>query len=334
MRKFGLHRHLSSQKLTELLDGRLSGRQEADALRTVAACRHCQEELDSLRTAKSLLQELPQLAPPRNFTLTTAPTFNPAVERQPRRRWPTRAPAWAYAGAASLAGLAIVIGVLVGSRLTFLDWQNSSPETSMAAIQEEAKEAEQADTAFYRGAQPEAAPELPAFTTAPPALTEYAEGDNAAPETASPLAGAGQAAADESPVEPEQAARSISAREAQQTADQASTAVELTRWPAVEETAASEYSEIAPKAQEAAPGSAVTLMATPVDDAPDLPGQSDAGVEPSGKTAQDAQLTPDVPDTRLPTENARGWLWVGLVIAFAALLSGIVLLAIRLKRRR
>jgi len=104
---FGRHRHLSLEVLSEYLDGRLSDGEREGISRRLNSCSLCREELDSLRVTVSLLQGLEDAPIPRNFTLAGPPPA-PAVARQPL---PFRAPNWAYAGAASLAGLALAFMV-------------------------------------------------------------------------------------------------------------------------------------------------------------------------------------------------------------------------------
>ena len=63
------------------------------------SCSRCREELDSLRATISHLRQLPQHTLPRSFTLAGPPP-QIAAGRSDQTRW---VPAWAYAGAASLA---------------------------------------------------------------------------------------------------------------------------------------------------------------------------------------------------------------------------------------
>jgi hypothetical protein len=104
---FGRHRHLSHEVLSEYQDGRLHGAQRERVSRQVNSCAFCQEELESLRTITSLLRDLPDTPVPRSFTLAAPPP----VETTQSAARPFRAPSWAYAGAASLAGLALAVMV-------------------------------------------------------------------------------------------------------------------------------------------------------------------------------------------------------------------------------
>ena len=107
---FGLHRHLKLQLLSQYLDGRLSATGEARVGREVASCATCQDELESLQATVSLLARLPEIPLPHSFTLATAPTFNTSAQRIDRPSpMVFRTPNWVYAGAASLAGLALAL---------------------------------------------------------------------------------------------------------------------------------------------------------------------------------------------------------------------------------
>lgn len=105
---FGRHRHLKLELLSEYLDGRLDTAAQARVTRQLDSCDLCRNEVDSLQSTVSLLQALPELTATRSFTLAAAPISRPVIVRQPL---PLRAPSWAYAGAASLAGLALAIMV-------------------------------------------------------------------------------------------------------------------------------------------------------------------------------------------------------------------------------
>ena len=102
---FGRHRHLSAELLSEYLDERLSGAQQARVAQQVESCTSCRDELENLRATVSLLQALPELPMRRTFTLA-APPPEPITLRQPVA---FRAPNWVYAGAASVAGLALAV---------------------------------------------------------------------------------------------------------------------------------------------------------------------------------------------------------------------------------
>jgi hypothetical protein len=102
---FRKHRHLKPEALSEYLDGRLHGAAREKVARELESCASCREELESLQATVLLLQDLPEVQVPRAFTLAGPPP-EPVAERPPVH---LRMPNWAYAGAASLAGLALAV---------------------------------------------------------------------------------------------------------------------------------------------------------------------------------------------------------------------------------
>ena len=132
------HRHIKPETLSEYLDGQLAGRERDRVGRAVAECADCQEELESLRATVSLLHTLPAFSPSRSFVLTAAPAAGPAITTEPPRFSPRRVPGWAYAGAASLAGLAVILLVLADGGLPSLQWSGGSEEPAALAMAESA----------------------------------------------------------------------------------------------------------------------------------------------------------------------------------------------------
>ena len=127
---FGRHKHLSDDRLSEYLDGRLPAGELARVDRAVAQCADCREELESLRETRSLLQSLPQFELPRSFVFSEAPAVSPARSAEPGRRVAFRMPGWAYAGAAAVAGVAaVLIVVAAGSDLWFSGAADEPSET-------------------------------------------------------------------------------------------------------------------------------------------------------------------------------------------------------------
>lgn len=126
---FGRHRHISHEVLSEYLDGRLHGAQRERVGRQVTSCALCQEELESLRATISLLRDLPDVPAPRSFTLAGPPRVV-TTQSAPR---PFRAPSWAYAGAASLAGLALAVMVSADATGLFTPSTVTPPPESFAA---------------------------------------------------------------------------------------------------------------------------------------------------------------------------------------------------------
>ena len=109
MRIFLLHRHVKTETLSDYLDGQLSPSAQRRVANHLESCAQCQRELQELRSTISYLRELPQQVPTRSFTFTAPPSRVFTTSPSPTM-W---VPAWAYAGAASLAGLALALLVLV-----------------------------------------------------------------------------------------------------------------------------------------------------------------------------------------------------------------------------
>ena len=109
MRIFLLHRHVKTETLSDYLDGQLSPSAQRRVANHLESCPQCQRELQELRSTISHLRELPQQVPTRSFTFTAPPSRVFTTSPSPTMWVPT----WAYAGAASLAGLALALLVLV-----------------------------------------------------------------------------------------------------------------------------------------------------------------------------------------------------------------------------
>ena len=103
------HRHISGATLNEYLDGRLTARARGRVERITAECADCREELESLRQTMLLLNQLPELTPRRSFVMSQAPLEIPMRGARP---W-FQVPQWAYAGAASIAVLALAVLIAV-----------------------------------------------------------------------------------------------------------------------------------------------------------------------------------------------------------------------------
>ena len=102
---FGRQRHPNAELLSEFVDRRLTSTGQQRVSRHVESCASCREELDSLRATISALGALPEFTLPRSFTMPAPPPAMAPV----RPSLTLRAPTWAYAGAASVAGLALAI---------------------------------------------------------------------------------------------------------------------------------------------------------------------------------------------------------------------------------
>ena len=166
---FSKHQHLKPETLSEYLDGRLPGRDRGKAERAVAECALCQGELEGLRATVSLLRTLPEFAPSRSFTLSAPPVTAPLTAIDRPSLFPSRVPAWAYAGAAALAGLAILLYALTDTgglpSLTWPSGSGGSPE--MAMVQEAAAPAAASSPPAAPTIEPQAQPASAAMETMP-----------------------------------------------------------------------------------------------------------------------------------------------------------------------
>ena len=103
------HRHIGQDTLSEYLDGRLLGRALERAERQLEGCDACRQELAELQATVALMRRLPMETPPRSFLMSAPP---PDLVRA-RPTLVLRAPNWVYAGAASVAALALAVTVAV-----------------------------------------------------------------------------------------------------------------------------------------------------------------------------------------------------------------------------
>ncbi len=108
------HKHIGQDTLSEYLDGRLQGRPLERVERQLGECDACRQDLAELRATVAMMQGLPMEAPRRSFVMS-APPPEPA-RAGPMRGRPNlalRAPNWVYAGAASVAALALAVTITV-----------------------------------------------------------------------------------------------------------------------------------------------------------------------------------------------------------------------------
>lgn len=111
---FGLgHRHISPETLAEYLDGRLRSQTRERLERVMAVCADCRLEMESLRDTVAMLRQLPVMAPRRSFIMSAPPQVATQTVRRAPPISPFRVPQWAYAGAASVAALALAVLVSV-----------------------------------------------------------------------------------------------------------------------------------------------------------------------------------------------------------------------------
>ena len=103
------HKHIGQDTLNEYLDGRLFGRPLERVEQQLGDCDACRQELEELRATVAMLQALPMEEPRRSFVMSAPPP-------EPARARPNialRAPNWVYAGAASVAALALAVTISV-----------------------------------------------------------------------------------------------------------------------------------------------------------------------------------------------------------------------------
>jgi hypothetical protein len=185
---FRKHRHLKPETLSEYLDGQLHGGAREKVARELESCPSCREELESLRATVLLLQDLPQTTVPRSFTLAGPPPA-PVAAQPPMH---LRAPGWAYAGAASLAGLALA--VMVSADATGLLAPSSatvSPQASSVAALAQEDTAATATPDTLAAAAPTETPEpgsVQSFRAIPGPEADRGVEDSSAPPSGQPEA--------------------------------------------------------------------------------------------------------------------------------------------------
>ena len=103
------HKHIGQDTLSEYLDGRLLGRDLERVEQGLEVCDVCRLDLEELQATVAMLRQLP-MATPRHSFVMSAPPPEPARARQGQG---FRVPNWVYAGAASVAALALAVTVSV-----------------------------------------------------------------------------------------------------------------------------------------------------------------------------------------------------------------------------
>lgn len=144
---FGRHKHLAEEALSDYVSGRLSPHQEERVQRSLDECVTCRHELESLQLTSSLLRELPAHELPRSFVFAAAPAGAspvPSVGVTGARSWTFRPPGWAYAGAASVVGLAVAVFVVSSEASLWLPGAERQTPQSGAAAESQALPASQA----------------------------------------------------------------------------------------------------------------------------------------------------------------------------------------------
>ena len=103
------HKHIGQVTLSEHLDGRLRGRLLERVERQLEECDACRQELADLQATVAMTRQMPMEAPRRSFVMSAPPMESTRA----RPNLALRAPNWVYAGAASVAALALAITVSV-----------------------------------------------------------------------------------------------------------------------------------------------------------------------------------------------------------------------------
>ena len=103
------HKHIGQDTLSEYLDGRLRGRDLERVEQRLGDCDACRLELEELQTTVAMIRLLPMETPRRSFVMSAPPIESARSRTAPARRVPN----WVYAGATSVAALALAITVSV-----------------------------------------------------------------------------------------------------------------------------------------------------------------------------------------------------------------------------
>ena len=186
---FGRHKHLAEEKLSDYVSGRLSPHQKGRLERSLDECVACRQELESLQMTSSLLRELPAHELPRSFVFAAAPagaSTVPALGVSDTRSWTFRPPGWAYAGAASVVGLAVAVFVLSSDVSLWLPGgEREAPQAEATAAVSALPEYQPAPMTLAEESQ-SPVPELPAAEVAVMAESESASNVPPLPAPAAP----------------------------------------------------------------------------------------------------------------------------------------------------
>ncbi len=128
------HKHIGQDTHSEYLDGRLLGRPLESVEQQLADCDSCRQDLAELRALVAMMQQLPMAEPRRSFVMS-APPLEPVRSRPALA---LRAPNWVYAGAASVAALALAVTISVDATggLTSDPLRQDSVTTAAAPVAE------------------------------------------------------------------------------------------------------------------------------------------------------------------------------------------------------
>jgi hypothetical protein len=193
--------HLNDETFSDLLDGLLAP-PEAHAARThISHCTTCSRQLEELRAVTQLLRALPEIEPPRDFTIGPRPVGEPATSYRRLQRWYT----WSRTAASAMAALFVL---LFGANVYVDTMRPGAPEMrALLAREPEAAPAQRAPVPAALTPAPEAAKSAASPVTQLAAPTPPAAAAPAVPMVAPP------AGADKSDsAVPEAPARSEAAR--------------------------------------------------------------------------------------------------------------------------
>ncbi|MFQ5340088.1 MAG: anti-sigma factor family protein [Anaerolineae bacterium] len=119
MRNFGTdlnqgnHVHLDTELLSAYIDGEVTPDEATRVEQHLPTCRHCADELESLRWTVNLLREVPPIPVPRSFAVRLADLEpEPARRRRPLPNWLLNGLQWATAATAALMMLLIAADFL------------------------------------------------------------------------------------------------------------------------------------------------------------------------------------------------------------------------------
>ena len=141
MRILFWQKHVNEDRLSDYISGRLSAGQQARLERQLQRCAHCRHELGSLLATRSLVRSLPSPELPRSLVFSEAPAPSPEAAKPVRNdppwvEWARRSPGWAYAGAAAVGVVAVMLVVFAGVTDAWLPGEGGGQESALALAQQ------------------------------------------------------------------------------------------------------------------------------------------------------------------------------------------------------
>ena len=103
------HKHINQDTLSEYLDGRLQGGDLERVELRLEECGACRLEMEELQATVAMMRQLPMETPRRSFVMSAPPLESGRA----RPALFLRAPNWVYAGAASVAALALAVTISI-----------------------------------------------------------------------------------------------------------------------------------------------------------------------------------------------------------------------------